>query len=190
LIIPVADVGGQYNHLITRALTELGVESKLVPMFVTAKQLEEMHVDGFVTGGGPQRIGSEMEDLGNLPTVLKQLRIPILGICVTHQLLAAVFGGKAGSSKFPEYGPVRVFVDEEDEILKGFGSSFTAWESHNDEVLILPKNFKNLAHSERCNVQAMRHINRPIFGVQFHPEVVHTEKGHLIFKNFVEICKR
>lgn len=189
-MIPVADVGGQYNHLITRALIELGVESKLVPMSITAMQLEEMGADGFVTGGGPQRIGSEMEDMGNLPTVLKQLRIPILGICVTHQLLAAIFGGKAGPSKFPEYGPVKVFVEEEDEILKGFGSSFKAWVSHNDEVLVLPKNFKSLAHSEKCRVQAMRHINRPIFGVQFHPEVVHTEKGHLIFKNFAEICRK
>ena len=189
MIIPVVDVTGQYNHLIVRSLQELGVKSELVTLSVTEKELNDMGASGLVMGGGPQRIGSEMEKLDNLSNLIKNLNIPMLGICVTHQLIADVFGGKAGPAKFPEYGPVKIFVDEEDQILKGFRKSFTAWETHNDEVLVLPENFKNLAHSEKCKVQVMRHVKLPIFGTQFHPEVVHTENGKIIFKNFIEICR-
>jgi GMP synthase (glutamine-hydrolysing) len=190
MFIPVVNVTGQYNHLITRALMDLGINSELVPLSVTKKDLEKMNADGLIMGGGPQRIDAEKEKLGNLPSLIKQLEIPMLGICLTHQLIAIVFGGKAGPAKYPEYGPVEVFIDEEDRLLKDLGKSFRAWETHNDEVTILPKDFKVLAHSEKCKIQVTGHINRPIFGVQFHPEVVHTEKGNIIFKNFVETCKK
>jgi GMP synthase (glutamine-hydrolysing) len=189
MIIPVVNVRGQYNHLITRALEDLNVKSELVPLSITLEELKQMNVDGLVMGGGPQRIGSEVKELDNLRYLIKESDIPILGICVTHQLIAQVFGGKAGPAKFPEYGPVKVFVDERDGILEGFGDSFIAWETHNDEVTILPKDFKSLAHSEKCKYQVMKHIKRPIFSVQFHPEVIHTENGHLIFENFVKVCK-
>lgn len=187
--IPVVNVGGQYNHLIKRALEELKVESELISMETTEEELERMNVDGLIMGGGPQRIGSDIDKLGNLPELIKKIEIPILGICVTHQLIAIVFGGKAGPAELPEYGPVEVFIDEKDEIFKGFGRSFRAWETHNDEVKELPKDFESLAHSEKCKVQAMRHENKPIFGVQFHPEVAQTEKGKVIFKNFVNVCR-
>ncbi|MCX6821246.1 MAG: gamma-glutamyl-gamma-aminobutyrate hydrolase family protein, partial [Candidatus Aenigmarchaeota archaeon] len=78
---------------------------------------------------------------------------------------------------------------DEDDILKGFEKNFTTWEAHNDEVLVLPKTFKVLAHSEKCKVQAMRHIKLPIFGIQFHPEVDETENGIRIFKNFIQTCR-
>jgi len=187
--IPVVDVRGQYNHLIARALIDVDLETRLIPISITKEKLDQMNAKGLVMGGGPQRIGSEVTKFDKLSDVIREIEIPILGICVTHQLIAFVFGGKAGPAKSPEYGPVRVYVDEKDGIFKNFEDSFTAWETHNDEVLELPKDFKILAHSDKCKVQAMKHINRPIFGVQFHPEVVHTERGHLIFKNFVEICK-
>ena len=189
MIIPVVNVRGQYNRLITRALEELDVETKLIPMSITLKEVKEMNVDGLAMGGGPQRIGSEVKELDNLRDLIKEIDVPMLGICVTHQLIAVVFGGKAGPAKSPEYGPVKVFVDEKNQILEGFGDSFMAWETHNDEVTVLPKDFKNLAHSEKCKYQVMRHVNRPIFSVQFHPEVVQTENGCLIFENFVKVCK-
>ena len=113
-----------------------------------------------------------------------------MGICLTHQLIAIVFGGKAGPAKQPEYGPVEVFVDEKDELLEGFGKSFKAWETHNDEIKLLPEDFKVLAHSEKCKIQVIRHTTKPIFVTQFHPEVVHTENGTQIFKNFIRVCKR
>jgi len=190
MFIPVVNVTGQYNHLITRALIDLGMKSELVSLSVTKKNLEKMNADGLVMGGGPQRIDVEKDKLSNLSSLIKELEIPMLGICLTHQLIAIIFGGRAGPAKYPEYGPVEVFIDEEDHILKGLGKSFKAWETHNDEVLVLPRNFKILAHSEKCKVQVMAHKNKPIFGVQFHPEVVHTENGNMIFKNFIELCEK
>jgi GMP synthase (glutamine-hydrolysing) len=189
MLIPVPNIGGQYNHLITRVIHELGVESELVPLTITEEELNDMGADGLVMGGGPQRIGSEVDKLGNLPNLIKNMKIPMLGMCVSHQLMAIVFGGNSGPAKLPEYGPVKIFVDDEDDILKGFGKNFTTWEAHNDEVLILPKTFKVLAHSEKCKVQAMRHIKLPIFGIQFHPEVDETENGIRIFKNFIQTCR-
>ncbi len=189
MIIPAANIGGQYNHMITRCLQELGVKSELVPLSITEKELNDMGASGFVMGGGPQRIGSEIKKLGNLPNVIKSLKIPMLGMCVSHQLMAIVFGGKAGPAKSPEYGPVKIFVDDADEILKGIDKTFNTWEAHNDEVLVLPENFNILAHSEKCKIQAMKHVKLPIFGLQFHPEVDDTKNGKKIFKNFIEICK-
>jgi len=189
MIIPVVNVEGQYNHLIVRCLNEFDVESKLIPMYTIYEDLEKMGIDGLAMGGGPQRIDFEIEKFKNLSNNIKQLKVPILGICVTHQLLAMIFGGMAGPAKFPEYGPVEVLVDDKDQILEGFNKRFIAWTTHNDEVLKLPEIFKNLAHSEKCKVQVMRHISKPIFGTQFHPEVIHTENGSLIFKNFIEICR-
>jgi len=189
MIIPVADVGGQYNHLISRCFQELSIESKLVPLSITIDELNDMEIDGFVMGGGPQRIDSEMDKLGNLPDIIKNLKKPMLGMCLSHQLMAVTFGGNAGPAKFPEYGPVKILVDENDDILKGFGKSFTTWETHNDEVLVLPRSFKILAHSEKCKIQAMKHAKLPIFGLQFHPEV-DDKNGKMIFQNFIEICRK
>jgi len=190
MFIPVINVTGQYNHLITRALVELGVKTKLVPMDITKNELEKMNVDGFVMGGGPHRIDRDWRSLDNTPNLIKEMNVPMLGICLTHQLIAIIFGGKAGPAKHPEFGPVEVFVDEKDEILEGFGKSFKAWATHNDEITELPKDFKILAHSEKCKVQVIRHMSKPIFGTQFHPEVVQTENGSQIFKNLIQICKR
>ena len=189
MLIPVADIGGQYNHMITRCFKELVVESGLVPLSITVEELTDMGADGFVMGGGPQRAGSEVDKLGNLPNLIKNLKIPMLGMCVSHQLMAIVFGGKAGPAELPEYGHIKIFIDDADEILKNIDKTFTTWEAHNDEVLILSKDFKILAHSEKCKIQAMRHVELPIFGLQFHPEVDYTKNGRMIFKNFIEICK-
>jgi GMP synthase (glutamine-hydrolysing) len=189
MIIPVANVTGQYNHLITRILNEIGVKSELVPISITKEELEKMGADGLVMGGGPQRISEEWNKLGNLPNIIKEIKIPMFGICLTHQLISIVFGGKAGQAKSPEYGPVKIFIDNKDQLLEGFGDNFTAWETHNDEIKLLPKDFENLAHSEKCKFQVIRHKTKPIFGTQFHPEVIHTENGRLIFENFAKVCK-
>jgi GMP synthase (glutamine-hydrolysing) len=81
-------------------------------------------------------------------------------------------------------------VDEEDELFSGLPKTFNAWESHNDEVKELGKDFQILAHSESCKVQAVKHSKRPLYGVQFHPEVEHTEHGYDIFKNFLKLCEK
>jgi GMP synthase (glutamine-hydrolysing) len=191
-VIPVVYVKGQYNHLIARRLKELGVESQLVPPSTPISKLEAMGADALVMGGGPQSVRSlnnlpqELKDASNL---MKESKLPMLCICVTHQLMATTFGGKTNLAKKPEFGPVDVYVKDEDTILHGLKPSFTAWESHNDEVVLLPPDFKALASSENCMIQAMRHEKLNIFGVEFHPEVSHTPKGADVFKNFLSIVR-
>ena len=187
-IIPVVYVKGQYNHLITRRLQELGVDSQLVAPSTPIDKIEAMGSDALVMGGGPQSVRSldnlsqELKDASNL---MRATKLPMLCICVTHQLMATTFGGKTDLAKRPEFGPVEVIVGDEDTILEGLKPSFTAWESHNDEVIALPPGFRALASSDNCTVQAMRHEKQNIYGVQFHPEVYHTPKGVDVFKNFL-----
>lgn len=190
MLIPVVNVTGQYNHLINRMLTELGVNTALVPISISLKELVGMSVDGLVLGGGPQSLPKDLDKFGEIPACIKQLEVPILGICVSHQLIATIFGGKVGPANYPEFGPVTVYVDNEDILLKEFAPNFTAWESHNDEVLVAPPDFEILAHSDNCKTQAMKHGARPIYCVQFHPEVIHTKNGHKVFKNFIDACRR
>lgn len=192
-VIPVVYVKGQYNHLIARRLQELGVESRLLPSSTQISEIEAMSADALVMGGGPQSVRSldglpqELKDASNLMTKTK---LPMLCICVTHQLMATTFGGRTDLARRPEFGPVNITVAKEDTILEGFKPGFTAWESHNDEVVQLPSNFSAFASSDNCAIQAMRHDKLPIFGVQFHPEVSHTTKGAEVFKNFLRVVKK
>lgn len=190
--IPVVYVKGQYNHLIVRNLKELGVDSKLLSPSVPLEQLESMTPDALVMGGGPQSVRSPDKltgELAHAARLIRQVKLPMLCICVTHQLLATAFGGVTEAARKPEFGPVEISVLEEGQILEGLGPSFTAWESHNDEVVRKPDGFRVIAKSTNCSVEAMRHEKRDIFGVQFHPEVSHTTKGVDLFKNFLGIVE-
>lgn len=140
---------------------------------------------GLILSGGPTSV---YEDTLGLSKEILNIGIPILGICWGHQFIAYSLGGKVKYGDKGEYGYGEVFVDEEDTILKGMPKKFQAWVSHRDEVVELPLGFIPLAHSERCKIEAMRHREKPIFGVQFHPEVFHTQDGKLILKNFIEAC--
>ncbi len=190
--IPVIYTKGQYNHMITRRLQELGVDSKLVPPSTPLEKLEAMAPDAVVMGGGPQSVRSldsltpELKDASALMTKIK---LPLLCICVSHQLLATTFGGVTRLARKPEFGPVEVSVIDEDTILEGLKPSFSAWLSHNDEVITAPPGFRVLATSENCAVQAMRHEKLDVYGVQFHPEVYHTPRGVDVFKNFLRVLK-
>src|SRR5436853_2130081 len=190
--IPVVYVKGQYNHLIVRNLKELGVYSKLLPPSVPPDELQSIDPDGLVMGGGPQSVRSPNEltgELADAARLIRQVKLPMLCICVTHQLLATAFGGVTEAARKPEFGPVEISVIEEGRILEGLGPSFTAWESHNDEVVKVPTGFRVIARSSNCAVEAIRHEDRDIFGVQFHPEVSHTAKGVDLFKNFLHIVE-
>src|SRR5436305_8009513 len=187
-IIPVVYVKGQYNHLIVRNLKELGVESKLLTPSVPLEQLESMNPDALVMGGGPQSVRSPNQltgELADAARLIRQVKLPMLCICVTHQLLATAFGGVTEAAQKPEFGPVEISVIDEGQILEGLRPSFTAWESHNDEVVKAPEGFRVLAKSNNCEIEAMRHDNRPVFGFQFHPEVSPTIKSVDLFTNFI-----
>jgi GMP synthase (glutamine-hydrolysing) len=188
--IPVVYVKGQYNHLIARRLQELGVDSGLMPPSTPLEKFEQMGADALVMGGGPQSVRSldsltdELRDASNLMT---RSKLPILCICVTHQLMATTFGGMTNLARKPEFGPVEILVSDEDSILSGLKPSFTAWESHNDEIVAAPPGFSVLASSDNCTVQAMKNEKTNMFGVQFHPEVSHTTRGADVFRNFLRV---
>src|SRR6266540_1172756 len=192
-VVPVVFVKGQYNHLISRTLQELGMVLSLLPASTTMEELEAIGAEGLVMGGGPQRVRSVEDltgELANAAGLISKLKIPLLCICVTHQLLASAYGGETASAKIPEFGPVEVSVVDEGTILQGLKPSFIAWESHNDEIVRAPKDFQVLAKSPTCTVQAMRHEKLDVFGVQFHPEVSHTAKGVDVFRNFLGVVRK
>jgi GMP synthase (glutamine-hydrolysing) len=186
LKVHVVDNGGQWTHREWRVLNYLGVECSIIS---NTTPFEELDVDGLVLSGGAPRIGTEAIKLGRTGEYIDKAAFPIFGICVGMQFMVLHHGGEAGPAEVPEFGKVECFVDEHDELLKGLPDRFVAWESHNDEVKALPDGFEILAHSENCRVQAYRHVKRPLFGTQFHPEVEQTEHGYDIFKNFLEVCK-
>lgn len=163
-----------------------------MPPSTPLEKFEAMGADALVMGGGPQSVRSldaltdELRDASNLMT---RMKLPMLCICVTHQLMATTFGGTTSLAKKPEFGPVEVSVSDEDTILERLGPSFTAWESHNDEIVLAPPGFKILASSDSCSVQAMQREKMDVFGVQFHPEVSHTLKGVDVFKNFLNVVR-
>jgi GMP synthase (glutamine-hydrolysing) len=183
-ILVVANVG-QYNHRIYRTLKYLGRNAKLVQNTITIEEVEKEGPRGIVIGGGQY-----LEASGNSAKIIKRYAgvVPVLGICLGHQLMAKLYGGKITRADIGEYAESEIVVDNEDDILKGLSPSFTAWVSHKDEVSELPRGFIKLAHSATCDIEAMAHESLPLYGVQFHPEVEHTPKGPEIFKNFLKKC--
>ena len=188
--ILVVDNGGQWTHREWRVLRDLGAETRIIPNTTPLSSLVSEKTDGLVLSGGAARINWESVKLGKIGEYLDAAKFPILGICLGHQFMALHFKGGVSAAKTPEFGKTEIEIRGESPILKGLPKKFIAWESHNDEISDLPENFEILASSPNCRVQAMYHKTRPIFGLQFHPEVEDTEFGEEIFKNFIEICEK
>jgi GMP synthase (glutamine-hydrolysing) len=168
----------------------LDVDTKIVPNTTPFTELAREKIHGLVLSGGAPRIGLD-GTLGSCGEYLEKARIPILGICAGHQFMARFFGGEVKPSKVPEFGKIDLMIVEKDDpIFTGVPTTSVVWESHNDEVTVVPNDFTLLAESENCKVQAMRHKKKPFYGLQFHPEVEHTEYGEQIFKNFIALCKK
>lgn len=182
----VVDNGGQWTHREWRVLRDLEVDTKIIP---NTTPFEELDVDGLVLSGGA---GSTAGDSvpGKIDDYLENADFPILGICFGHHYLSLHYGGKTGLAEKPEFGKMEIVVDEEDELFSDLPRTFNAWESHNDEVKEIGDDFVVLAHSVNCNIEAIKYLKKPFYGVQFHPEVEHTEHGYDIFKNFLKLCKK
>lgn len=181
----VVDNGGQWTHRIWRVAREIGCETKII---LNTTPVSEIDADALVLSGGAPRIAWESPKLGNCIEYLDHFNGPILGECLGMQLMAIHFGGSAGPAEIPEYGLSKMKVIEEDDLFKGLPKEFLVWESHNDEVKQAP-NFAVLSMSENCKVQAIKHLKKPFYGVQFHPEVNNTEHGEDILRNFVSTVK-
>jgi len=178
----VANFGGQYAHLIARRLREAGLYAVLAQPEELEDVLRRGGVAAVVLSGGPRSVLEEEVEIA--PAIL-DAGVPVLGICYGHQLLAKMLGGRVERGP-GEYGDTKVRLLEGDPLLEGLDREEVVWMSHGDYVASPPPGFKVLAVSERGYIAAMRSPDRPIYGVQFHPEVSHTAKGRLIFRNFVE----
>jgi len=183
----VVDFGGQYCHLIARRIRELNVYSEIVPSDISREEIEEINrrlqIKGMILSGGPYSVYEP--EAPKIDLQILNLGIPILGLCYGHQLIAHLLGGKVMHGAKQEFGIAYISIDKPDEILKGLKSIEKVWMSHGDTVQSLPEGFEVLAHTENCPVAAFRHKERMLYGLQWHPEVAHTENGMAVLRNFV-----
>ena len=190
--ILVLDFGGQYCHLIGRRIREHGVYSEIVPHDISPEEVaalnKKFNVKGLIFSGGPSSVyGPNAPRLH--PRIL-EVNLPILGLCYGHQLLAQITEGKVEPATCKEYGIAQVSIDKPVGILEGLSDKEKVWMSHGDTVMAAPPEFESLAHTENCPVAAFRHKTKPIYGLQWHPEVIHTENGMRMLQNFIfQVCK-
>ncbi len=183
--LAIIDLGGQYCHLIARRLRDLGVEPAIYGPDVAPKQLRRCA--GVILSGGPQSVYEP--EAPQIKKGVLDLGVPVLGICYGHQLLAKMLGGHV-TKRDGEYGHARLDVQVSDTLFRGTPRWQQVWMSHSDAVTQLPKGAATIASTERCETAAFADFKRRVFGVQFHPEVVHTEYGQDILRNFVRsVCK-
>ena len=184
--IVVLDFGSQYSHLICRRIRDFSVYAELVPYNISLEELKKLNPKGIIFSGGPSSVYDS-----KAPTPTKkifQMQIPILGICYGHQIIVNNFGGKVKRVN-KEYGSAVLSIDDNSDIFSGVGDSIRAWMSHGDEAKVVPDNFEIIGHTENARAAAISNKQKGVYGIQFHPEVVHTENGNEILKNFVlKVC--
>jgi len=190
--ILVLDFGGQYCHLIGRRIREHGVYSEIVPHDISPEEVatlnEKFNVKGMIFSGGPSSVYEP--NAPKLHPRILEVDLPILGLCYGHQLLAQLTGSKVEPATCKEYGIAQVSIDKPVGVLEGLSESEKVWMSHGDTVFSPPPGFEALAHTDNCPVAAFRHKIKPIYGLQWHPEVIHTEKGMRMLQNFIfQVCK-
>lgn len=185
--ILVIDFGSQYTELIARRVRELQVYCEVHPFDLDPQKIREMNPAGIILSGGPESVYANPNF--RIPEAAFELNIPLLGICYGMQSMAEQQGGKVESHEAKEFGLAHIFI-EEDILFAGIPKQSSVWMSHGDQVKKLPAGFKAIASSENTEIAAMRHAEKNWYGVQFHPEVTHTEFGLQLLKNFVlDICK-
>jgi len=186
--ILILDFGSQYTQLIARRVRELNVYCEIYPYNESPDQFKNKPPRGIILSGGPYSVYDDEAPRLNLEFL--EMGIPVLGICYGLQSLAhAIEPGSVEKAEKREFGRASLLVDDKNDLLKNLSEKSTVWMSHGDHIKTLPKPYKVIAHTENAPVAAVKHENKDIFGVQFHPEVVHTDEGTVIFKNFVtDIC--
>jgi len=184
--IVVLDFGSQYSHLICRRIRDFSVYAELVPFDISLENLAKLNPKGIIFSGGPSSVYDSDAPIPDKK--IFQLNVPILGICYGHQIIVNNFGGKIKRAN-KEYGSSVLTIDSNSDILNGIGDSVRAWMSHGDEAENVPDGFEIIGHTESSRSAAIANKQKTVFGIQFHPEVVHTEKGTEILKNFVlKVC--
>jgi GMP synthase (glutamine-hydrolysing) len=185
--VVVLDYGGQYSQLIARRVRECGVFSELLPHHVGAEEVRRREPKGLILSGGPASVYAE--GAPRLDKELLELGIPVLGICYGMQLVARSLGGRVEAAEVGEFGRSQLTVREHGRLLRGLPAEQTCWMSHRDTVFEAPPDFTALASSTGSPVAALESVERGIYGIQFHPEVVHTPYGQEVLKTFLgDIC--
>lgn len=183
--VVVLDFGGQYNQLIARRVRELNVYCELLPFTTSIEKIKEKQPIGIIFTGGPNSVNQS-----GAPTVDKEifsLGVPVLGICYGCQLMAHLLGGKVASGP-REYGKQNL-KNENGKLFDGVQSGSVCWMSHTDYIEKLPEGFSVAAQTDTCPVAAMQNEERKLYGVQYHPEVMHTQKGMEVLRNFLySVC--
>ena len=182
--VVILDFGSQYTQLIARRIRNLGVYSVIRPHDTTAKTIaRDPDVKAIILSGGPRSVNAP--DAFDVDPGIFDLGLPVLGICYGMQLLVKRHHGTVASGERPEYGTSTVKVDVTDPLFEGLPGHQKVWMSHGDDVTGIPDGFEIIAMSTNGVTAAIRHVDRPLYGVQFHPEVRHTEHGNLILDRFV-----
>ena len=185
--IVVLDFGSQYSHLICRRIREFSVYAELVPYDISYEELQKHNPTGIIFSGGPSSVYNS--DAPVPDNKIFEMNLPLLGICYGHQLIVNKFGGKVKRAN-KEYGSSLLTIDNNENLLNDVGESIRAWMSHGDEAEEIPPGFQIIGHTEGAKSAAIALEEKSIYGIQFHPEVVHTEQGTKILKNFVlKVCK-
>ena len=186
--ILVLDYGSQYNQLIVRRIREMNVYSKLVHHDLNVEELKnDKHLKGIVLSGGPNSVYEK--DAFTINDEIFKLGIPILGICYGMQLICHKLGGKVEPGTIKEFGKTPINVVSQDILFKDTAVSQITWMSHTDKVVKIPEGYTKIAYSDNTEFVAMENAADRIYGIQFHPEVTHTEFGMQILKNFIEKCE-
>ena len=187
-MILIIDFGSQYNQLIARRVRECHVYCQIEPPTIDAKSIKKMNPEGIILSGGPSSIYEK-----NSPKIDKavfDLGIPVLGICYGMQFMMAALGGKVKYAKKREYGFAELNIKDHKTIFNGIDKTTTCWMSHGDSILKMPKGFKITGSTTNTRIAAADDRRRGLYGLQFHPEVVHTPKGKKMLRNFLfDICK-
>lgn len=186
-LILILDFGSQYTQLIARRIREHKVFCRIVPFNITPEEISKQNPKGIILSGGPLSVYDDHEVLPN--EKIFELGLPVLGICYGMQAIVQMHGGKIKRTKQREYGRAELFIDRNRDLFANLPTNLTCWMSHGDETINVPKGFDILAHTLNAPVAAIGNSRKKIFGVQFHPEVIHTQRGEQILTNFVyQIC--
>ncbi len=193
--ILILDFGSQYTQLIARRIREVGVFSEIRAFDMSEDDIREFNPRGIILSGGPESVTEEGSP--RAPQVVFELGVPVLGICYGMQTMTEQFGGKVEGSDVQEFGHAQVKIESDSGLFKDicdhvdeFGSKLLdVWMSHGDKVTRMAEGFELLASTPSCPVAGVMHSSKPFFGIQFHPEVTHTQQGMRIFQHFVkDIC--
>ncbi len=185
--IIILDFGSQYTQLIARKIRELKVYSEIVPFNIDVKKIEELKPKGLILSGGPASVYDK-----NAPHANKEifkLGIPVLGICYGMQEITEQFGGEVVRAKAREYGKADLKIDGVSPLLEGIENNSIVWMSHGDKVDRIPEGFVSKAHTDNSEYAVIEDVKRRVWGIQFHPEVHHSECGMQVLDNFISrIC--